>query len=72
MTKMGRPRKPLATKCSERFSVHITKAERAMLKREAKQRKMSLSGLLMSPWREKKAKESHQDCAGKALTVQLD
>jgi hypothetical protein len=52
--KMGRPRKPLTTKCSEQLSVHVTKAERAILEAEAKRCKLSFSALLMRPWRERR------------------
>jgi hypothetical protein len=72
MTKMGRPRKPLAEKCGKAFSIHITRAEHAMLKAEAKRRKMSLSGLLMSPWREKMRKESRQDALGLTQRTPVD
>ena len=50
-TKMGRPPKAPADKYGEHVNVHMTQAERAMLEAEAKKRGLSLSSLLMSPWR---------------------
>ena len=48
---MGRPPKPLAEKYSAQVLVHMTRAERKRLEAEAKRLGISLSGLLMRPWR---------------------
>ncbi|MCK4670762.1 MAG: hypothetical protein KAT43_06175 [Nanoarchaeota archaeon] len=49
--RMGRPFKPPEEKYSEQVNVRMTKAERKRLDAEAKRRGVSLSGLLMLPWR---------------------
>ena len=50
---MGRPPKPPAEKCGEQVNVRMTKRERAQMKAEAKRLGISLSALLMRPWRER-------------------
>ena len=52
--KMGRPVKSPAVKYSEQVNVRMTKAERALLESEAERFGISLSTLLMRPWRRKK------------------
>ena len=47
----GRPPKQPASRQSEMLSVYVTMAERRRLEAEAKRRGVSLSSLLMSPWR---------------------
>ena len=49
--RMGRPPKPSAKKFSEQFCVYLTKAERKRLEAEAKRLGISVSALLMRPWR---------------------
>jgi predicted HicB family RNase H-like nuclease len=51
--KMGRPPKPKAEKQGECIMVRVTKAERAHLEAQAKKAGLSLSSLLMQPWRVK-------------------
>jgi len=51
-TKMGRPPKPAGERLGEPITVRVTKAERAALEAEAKRLGVSLSALLMLPWRE--------------------
>jgi len=70
--KMGRPPKAPAEKYSAQVNIHMRQAERVRLDAEAKKRGLSLSALLMCPWREKMAKEPRQDCAGKAQRRQVD
>ena len=48
---MGRPPKPPEEKYSDQILVHMTKAERELLEREALRLGLSLSALLMHPWR---------------------
>ena len=48
---MGRPPKPPAEKYSEQVNVRMKRAERARLDAEAKRLGVSLSELLMRPWR---------------------
>ena len=48
---MGRPPKPAGEKLGERVVVNMTKAERKRIGAEARKRGMSLSALLMFPWR---------------------
>jgi hypothetical protein len=71
-TKMGRPPKAPGDKYSAHILVNMRQAERVRLDAEAKKRGLSLSALLMSPWRKKMAKEPRQDCAGKAQRRQVD
>ena len=49
--RMGRPPKPATKKYSEIVCIKMTKAERAMLAREAKKRGITVSALLMLQWR---------------------
>ncbi|MFH1421632.1 MAG: hypothetical protein ABIH42_02820 [Planctomycetota bacterium] len=55
-TKMGRPRKPKAEKYSAHVLVHMTQAERVIVERESKKTSLSLSALLMRPWRKEEKK----------------
>jgi hypothetical protein len=50
----GRPRKPPREKQSERVMVYLTKTERRRLEELAKREGLSLSSLIMRPWREKR------------------
>lgn len=52
--RMGRPPKRAAEKCSVNVSLKITKAEYRILRAEAKRRRISVSALLMAPWRKRK------------------
>jgi len=47
----GRPSKPGAEKLSEQVNVRMTKQERLMINTEATKLGISLSALLMRPWR---------------------
>ena len=60
--KLGRPPKPPAELYSAQANVKMTQAERALLDAEARKRGLSLSALLMSPWREswKKRQEARR------------
>ena len=49
--KAGRPPKPKMQKWRERFFVNMTTAERKMLKAAARREGVSVSVLLMRPWR---------------------
>ena len=49
--KMGRPPKPPGEKYSEIVTVKMTKAERKRIKAEMKRTGLSLSAVLMRPWR---------------------
>jgi len=49
--RMGRPPKPPGEKYSEIVTVKMTKAERRRIKAEMKRTGLSLSGVLMRPWR---------------------
>lgn len=51
--KMGRPRKPRGEKWSETIMVRMKPVERRFLEAEAKKAGISLSSLLMRPWRER-------------------
>ena len=53
-TKMGRPLLPAGMQRTEQLNVRATKAERTMLEAEAKKHGMTISDLLMQPWRENK------------------
>lgn len=53
-TKVGRPPKPPGEKYGEIICLKVTRAEKAMLKREARKRGISLGALLMSRWRKPK------------------
>jgi hypothetical protein len=55
--KMGRPRKPVDQKLSESITVWVSRPERAALEAEADRLGLSLSVLLMRPWREAKGKD---------------
>ncbi len=48
---MGRPKKLASERCSEQVNVRMTKAERARLEAEATRLGISLSALLMRPYR---------------------
>lgn len=50
----GRPRKSQREKQSERVMVYLTKAERMRLEKLAKREGLSLSSLIMRPWRGKR------------------
>ena len=50
----GRPPLPPEQKCSERVMVYLTPGERRRLEALAKAEGLSLAGLVMRPWREKK------------------
>ena len=52
-SKMGRPPKPPDQRHSEQVNVRMTKAERARRQAEADRLEISLSALLMRPWRKK-------------------
>ena len=54
--KMGRPPIPAAERLGEPITVRVTKAERAALEAEAKRLGVSLSALMMLPWREPRKK----------------
>ena len=47
----GRPRKPSEEKQSERVMVYLTIAERKELQMQADREGVSLSSLIMRPWR---------------------
>ena len=49
--RMGRPPKPPHLKQSEMISVHVTPSERRRLEGEAARLGVTLSALLMRPWR---------------------
>ena len=53
-TRMGRPPKPPAEKYSEQANVRMTRAERRRLASAARKAGLSLSALLMKPWRKGK------------------
>ena len=50
--KMGRPPKPATEKCGRLVCAKVTDAEFRALRAEAKRLGISLSALLMRPWRE--------------------
>jgi hypothetical protein len=50
----GRPRKSQREKQSERVMVYLTQTERMRLEELAKREGLSLSSLIMRPWREKR------------------
>ena len=50
--KMGRPPLPQGTQKAIRLSVRVTPAEAAKLEAEAMKRGITVSDLLMAPWRE--------------------
>ena len=49
---MGRPPKPPAERRDAQVTVSLTKAELARLRREAREAGVTVSELLMRPWRE--------------------
>jgi hypothetical protein len=49
----GRPPKPPGEKQGHKITIYVTETERAQLETEAKKRGVSLSTLLMSPWRKR-------------------
>jgi len=51
-TKMGRPPLPRGTQKAIRLSVRVTEAERAMLDAQANKQGITISDLLMGPWRD--------------------
>ena len=50
--KVGRPPLPARMQRTEQLNVRATKAERTMLEAKAKKLGVSLSYVLMAPWRE--------------------
>jgi hypothetical protein len=52
-SRMGRPPLPPTERKSVHVSVRMTKAERARLTALAKEHSVTVSDLLMQPWREK-------------------
>jgi hypothetical protein len=50
----GRPRKSQREKQIERVMVYLTKAERMRLEELARREGLSLSSLIVRPWREKR------------------
>ena len=52
--RIGRPPKPKIEKYSRHILVHMTQKERKILEEEAKERSISLSAILMLPWRMKR------------------
>jgi len=54
--RMGRPPKPPAEKLSAQWCVRMTQAERKMLEAEAQRAGITVSDLLMRPWRKGKEK----------------
>ena len=52
--RMGRPPKPPAEKFSEKVTIKMTRAERTWLEAKARKEGLSLSALLMGPWRERR------------------
>ena len=53
-SKMGRPPLPPGTQKATRLSVRVSDAELKLLLAEAKRRGMTISDLLMLPWRDGK------------------
>jgi hypothetical protein len=53
-SRMGRPPKPPAERYSEQANIRMTRAERARLDAEASRLGLTLSQLLMRPWRDPK------------------
>jgi|GEM_PF-2091345 len=51
-TKMGRPPLPRGTQKAIRLSLRVTPAEVKLLQAEAKRRGITVSDLLMLPWRD--------------------
>jgi len=49
--KMGRPPKSASEKQSRQINIRVTQAEWKILEAEAKRRGISISALLMKPWR---------------------
>ena len=49
----GRPPKQPEEKQGEQVTVYLTKSERAELERQAQNEGISLTALIMRPWREK-------------------
>ena len=49
--KIGRPPLPPSQKCSERFTIRCTKAEKRRIEAEARRIGISPSQLFMKPWR---------------------
>jgi len=54
--KLGRPPLPRGVKYSRRINARLTEAEYSLLKAEGKRLKMSLSKVLMRPWRAQEGK----------------
>jgi hypothetical protein len=50
----GRPPKPQAERLSEQVMVYMTSVERQRLEEIARREKVSVSSLLMRPWRKEK------------------
>lgn len=55
---MGRPPKPKKIKLSARVQVWMTEEERSNLESKAKKLDISLSALLMQPWRKEQDHEN--------------
>jgi len=53
--KMGRPPIPAADRRTEFYMVRMTPTERRTIETEAKNRGVSVAGLLMAPWRKERA-----------------
>ena len=51
---MGRPPKPPADKYTEQVNVRMTASERELIEVQAQKQGVSLSAVLMRPWREEK------------------
>lgn len=51
--RMGRPPKPAKQRLSAQWCVRMTQAERKMLEAEAERLGITVSDLLMRPWRER-------------------
>jgi len=52
--RMGRPPKPPADKYTEQVNVRMTASERELIEVQAQKQGVSLSAVLMRPWREEK------------------
>lgn len=50
--RMGRPPKPAGEVLSEQINVRVTRAERRLLEKQAREQRTTISRLLMQPWRE--------------------
>jgi hypothetical protein len=50
----GRPPKPLARRRSVKLTLRLTLEERRAIQAEAKRKKLTVSGMLLGPWRKEK------------------